>query len=111
MKRDSDYIEHILDCADWIQQFIQEGKQLFIVDRKTHSATLRELQTLAESTQRLSTELKQRHPEIQWDSIAGLRNILVHDYFGINSETVLNIITNDLPHLITVLTEEQNKNP
>jgi uncharacterized protein with HEPN domain len=55
-----------------------------LVERKTQKATPRELQELAESTQRLSSAPKGCYPDLPWSAIAGLRNVLVHDYLGIN---------------------------
>lgn len=66
-------------------------------------AVLRNLQVLAESTQRLSDEFKTLHKEIEWNKISGLRNILVHDYLGIDTETVWNIISKELAALDRVL--------
>ena len=68
-------------------------------------AVLRNLQVLAESTQRLSEEFKYRHSEIEWHKIAGLRNILVHDYLGIDTETVWVIINKELSTLERLLQE------
>lgn len=62
-------------------------------------AVLRNLQIMAESTQRLSEEYKNTHPDVDWRKISGLRNILVHDYLGIDLETVWNILARDLPGL------------
>jgi uncharacterized protein with HEPN domain len=91
VKDDRIYIDHILECMEWIACYTAEGRDAFFSDRKTQSATLRELQTLAESTQRLSDELKKAHPEIPWESISGFRNILVHDYLGIKPERIWEI--------------------
>jgi uncharacterized protein with HEPN domain len=55
-------------------------------------AVLRNLQVLAESTQRLSDDFKLQHHEVEWYKIAGLRNILVHDYLGIDIETVWAVV-------------------
>ena len=60
---------------------------------------LRNLQTLAESTQRISQALKSSHPGVDWRSIAGFRNILVHDYLGIDLERVWGVVVNRLPLL------------
>lgn len=62
-------------------------------------AVLRNLQVFAESTQRLSDDFKKLHPEIEWYKISGLRNISVHDYLGIDLETVWTVITDKLPEL------------
>jgi uncharacterized protein with HEPN domain len=62
-------------------------------------AVLRNLQTLAESTQRISDGLKILHPEVGWRSIAGFRNVLVHDYLGINLNRIWEIVAVHLPVL------------
>ena len=81
-------------------------------------ATIRRLQTLAESTQRLSDELKAEATEIDWRGISGLRNILVHDYLGgIDLDIIWDVIKRDLPELkaqieaiLRELKEEENGN-
>lgn len=62
-------------------------------------AVVRNLQTLAESTQRLSASLKATEPDVPWDSIAGFRNVLVHNYLGIDLESVWSVVETDLPEL------------
>ena len=113
MKDDSLYLHHILECLNAIQEYTVGGRETFFADRKTQKATLRELQELAESTQNLSPALKDRHPEIPWRDIAGFRNVLVHDYLGLNLSRIWQIIEHDLPGLKgdieTVLQELENK--
>ena len=99
MRDDRVHLDHILECLDWIARDIEEGRDAFFADRKTQSAVLRELQALAESTQRLSDDLKNAHPQVSWQGIAGFRNVLVHDYLGIKLDRVWNIIERDLPVL------------
>jgi uncharacterized protein with HEPN domain len=64
---------------------------------------VRNLQVLCESTQQLDESHKQRHSEINWRSIAGMRNILVHDYFEVDFKTVWQIVERDLPPLQTAM--------
>jgi uncharacterized protein with HEPN domain len=113
MKKDRVYLDHILECIGWIERFTAEGCEAFLKDRKTQSAVLRELQTLAESTERLSEEFKSRHPQIPWRNIAGFRNILVHDYLGIKLQRIWEIIEADLRLLKATLNqaigEKKNK--
>lgn len=99
MKDDRVYLDHIVECLDWIDRYTEGGREAFFSDRKTQSAVLRELQTMAESTQRLSDGLKSAHPETPWKEIAGFRSVLVHDYLGIKLERVWQIIERDLPGL------------
>jgi uncharacterized protein with HEPN domain len=66
---------------------------------RCRNAILRNLQILCESAQRVDERYKQEHPDIPWQSIAGMRNVLVHDYFDVDFETVWKIVQRDLPPL------------
>lgn len=82
MKEDKVYLEYILECIQLIETYCQGGREEYINNQMVQDAILRRLQTLAESTQRLSDDLKQKNSEIDWRSISGFRNILVHEYLG-----------------------------
>jgi len=99
VKDDRLYLIHIRESIARIGEYTGEGREAFFADRRTQDAILRNLQTLAESTQRLSADLKAAHPEVDWRGISGLRNILVHDYLGINLVRVWEIVERDLPLL------------
>lgn len=100
MKDDNLYLIHISESIEKIETFTS-GLDFasFQEQAIVQDAVLRNLQVLAESTQRLSTEFKSCHPEIEWYKIAGLRNILVHDYLGTDLETVWLAVKNNLPEL------------
>lgn len=99
MRDDRLYLLHLSESLERIEEYVVEGKEAFFADRKTQDAVLRNLQTLAESTQRLSEPLKASRPEIDWRGIAGLRNILVHDYLGVSLPRVWEVVEVFLPHL------------
>ena len=100
MKEDQIYLEYILECVNKIEAYSQGGKQDFFNNSMIQDAILRRLQTLAESTQRLSKEIKASIPDVDWRSISGFRNILVHDYLGgIDLDVVWNVLENYLPSL------------
>jgi len=104
LKSDILYTIHIRECIDRIQDYTAEiDQEQFMASSLIQDAVLRNLQVLAESTQRLSDEFKSRHPEIEWHKISGLRNILVHDYLGIYVETVWTIISEQLTALRNVV--------
>lgn len=77
----------------------EEGKDAFFADTKTQDAVMRNLQILAESTQRLSDSLREMHPEVDWLSISGFRNIAVHEYLSIDVKRIGDIVEQDLPVL------------
>jgi uncharacterized protein with HEPN domain len=93
------YVQHISDCIRRIERYCQDGELAFRESELIQDAVLRNLQTLAESTQRISDRLKLLHPEIDWRAIAGFRNVLVHDYLGINLTRIWEIVSVHLPTL------------
>lgn len=100
MKDEKLYLIHISECIERIESYVaQMDAQGFANSTMVQDAVLRNLQTMAESTQRLSDKAKESQPQIDWYKIAGFRNILVHDYLGIDTETVWNIIKKELPAL------------
>jgi uncharacterized protein with HEPN domain len=99
LKDDRLYLIHILESIERVEEYTSEGWEQFQADKKTQDAVLRNLQILAESTQRISSELKRDHPEIDWRGISGFRNVLVHDYLGVNLITVWGIIEGPLTEL------------
>jgi uncharacterized protein with HEPN domain len=100
MKDDRLYLIHISECIERIGSYTAgKDKQEFIDSTLLQDAVIRNLQTMAESTQRLSDETKKRASDIDWFNIAGFRNVLVHDYLGIDVERVWNILEKDLPAL------------
>jgi uncharacterized protein with HEPN domain len=99
MKDDRIYLEHIIDCIDRINEYTQNDRFVFMNSPLVQDAVIRNLQTLSESTQKLSAELKSQHPEINWKAISGFRNILVHNYFGLDLPGIWTVIENRLPEL------------
>lgn len=99
MKDDRLYIQHILDCIARIGRYCQNGEEAFRKSDLIQDAVLRNLHTLAESTQRIDDRLKSLHPEVDWRAISGFRNVLVHDYLGTNLERVWEIVSVHLPVL------------
>jgi len=99
MKDDGLYLVHILECIERIERYTVDGGDAFMKDTKTQDAVMRNLQTLAESTQHLSDDLRQRYPDIEWRNIAAFRNVAVHDYLGIDLKQTWDIVADDLPVL------------
>ena len=85
MTNDAVYLQHILECIRRIEKYAAPGREQFFQSDVLQDATLRNLQTLAESCQRLSAVIKATQPDISWSGIAGFRNILVHNYLGLRT--------------------------
>lgn len=99
MKQDRLYLIHIQQCLERIAEYTAGGRKRFLATSLVQDAVLRNLQTLIESSKRLSSDLKALHRDIEWNEMAGFRNVLVHDYLGINLNRVWEIVEKDLPPL------------
>lgn len=99
MRSQRAYVEHVIECISRIAEDSGHGRDAVFVSRTLQDAIARNLQVLCESTQRIDGAHKQRHPEINWTAIAGMRNVLVHDYFEVDFNTVWDVVTRDLPPL------------
>jgi len=99
VKDDRLYLIHIKECIERVIMYTEEGKDVFFADTKTQDAVMRNLQILAESTQRLSDSLIELHPEVDWRNISGFRNVAVHEYLSIDVERIWDIVEQDLPVL------------
>ncbi|MHC4071854.1 MAG: HepT-like ribonuclease domain-containing protein [Planctomycetota bacterium] len=82
-----------------IEEDVADGREQFLESHTLQDAVLRNLQTTAESTQRISEDLKATHPDVEWHRIAAFRNVLVHDYLGIDVERIWEIAQRDVPRL------------
>lgn len=112
MKDDRIYIDHILECIADIEEYTVSGKDHVFGQRVFYDATLRKLQIMAESTQRLSHFLKAQVTEIDWAQIAGFRNILVHEYLGdLDSDKLWVIVEKRIPELKAALQRYQKEQP
>ncbi|MDP2157571.1 MAG: DUF86 domain-containing protein [Nitrospirota bacterium] len=97
---DSVYVNDMLDAIGAIKGFISGmDYPAFLGDRKTYSATVRELEVIGEASGKISEALKAEHPEIDWRTIKDFRNVLAHEYFNINGEILWDIVQNKLEPL------------
>ncbi len=99
MKDDAVYLQHLKECIARIEEYTRGGHSAFLASTLIQDGVIRNLQTLGQSVAKLSEDFKSGHPEVDWKSIIGLRNVLVHDYLGINMTRVWEIVERDLPDL------------
>ncbi len=99
MKTDLTYLVHIRECIQRVIRFTAAGRELFLRDEMVQGAVLRNLQIMAESSKRISEGTKALEPAVDWPAIAGFRNVLVHDYLGVDLEEVWLIVEGFLPDL------------
>ncbi len=87
------------DCMDRIFEYTNAERARFDASRLVQDAVIRNLQTLAESSQRLSSEIKGTEPQIPWRELSGFRNVIVHGYLGVDLGAVWLVVEQDLAAL------------
>ena len=75
----------------------------FAADKKTVNAVIRSLEVLGEATKQIPALFRKKHPEIPWSKMAGMRDVLIHDYMGVDLRTVWNVVRERLPELGSLL--------
>jgi uncharacterized protein with HEPN domain len=99
VKDDRVYLLHVLEAIRRIFAFTAEGEEAFLSDIKTQDAVVRNLEIIGEAVKNISGGLRQAHPAIPWKRIAGMRDKLIHEYFGVNLKLVFEVVRHDLPEL------------
>jgi uncharacterized protein with HEPN domain len=99
MKDDRLYLIHMSECIARIEEYVREGKDVFMSSSLIQDAVIQNLQTMAESIKRISEDLKTQHPEVDWREISGFRNVLVHGYLNVDLLKVWLIVERKIPDL------------
>lgn len=99
MKSQRAYLLHVLDCIGRINDDSVSGPAAVFGSHTLQDAIIRNLQVLCESVRRLDSAWKELHPEIDWKAIAGMRNVLVHDYFDVDFQAIWDVVIRDLAPL------------
>ena len=95
-----EFLRHILDECDFIlQTTLNKTEQEIINDPTLSRAIIRSFQVIGEATKNLNDEIIVKYPQIDWKEIAGMRDKIIHDYFGIDYDIIYNTVKNDIPAL------------
>ncbi|MCK5137655.1 MAG: DUF86 domain-containing protein [Bacteroidales bacterium] len=104
MKDDSIYIEHILQSIERIQSYISGLDQIaFSGNYITQDAVVRKLEIIGEATKRISQDFRNSNPEVPWSDMAGMRDILIHDYIDVDLDIVWKTASESIPKLKDLL--------
>ena len=99
-KDDLIFIEHLLDAINKIEKYIGDiSVHEFVDNELIQDAVIRNFEIIGEATKHLSENFRNKHTEVPWKKIAGMRDILIHDYLGIDIYSVWETIEKDLPEL------------
>ena len=99
MKEDRVYLLHIAEAIASIQDYAAVGKNDFFARKMVQDAVIRNLEIIGEAVKHISPQTRLLAPEVPWQKIAGLRDVLIHDYFGVDLETVWLVVEKRLPPL------------
>lgn len=99
MNKDRLYLESIRDCLERIAEYTEPGEAAFFATRLIQDGVIRNLEVIGEATKNLSEDLRAANPSIPWRQIAGMRDVLIHDYLKVNLSRVWRTVESDLPPL------------
>ena len=93
-------LKHILDAIEEIEKYLSEVDfSIFIENSMMRFACIKQMEIIGEASNPISDELKSKFTDVEWAQIVGMRNVFAHEYFGIDSSLVWEIIKNDIPDL------------
>jgi uncharacterized protein with HEPN domain len=99
VKDDRFYLLHVRDAIDDVLAYTSPGREAFLAERLRQDGVIRKIEVIGEAVKGLSEETRRRCPEIPWRQIAGMRDRMIHEYFGVNLELVWAVVERDLPLL------------
>lgn len=105
-RQDTDYLGDICEAMDRIVEYTAGlTRDQFMRDTKTQDAVVRNLEVVGEATKALPTDWRNRYPGIPWKGLAGVRDKMIHHYFGLNYDIIWTIVSEEIPTLLPQVRE------
>ena len=99
MRKQKEWVKDILEAIEQIEKYAAKGEKEYSQNELIQKWMIYHLQIIGEAASKISNEIQISYTSIPWSQIVGLRNIVVHEYFGIDIEEIWNTITIDIPNL------------
>ncbi len=106
------YLDDMIACCRRVIEYTcGADRESFFSGGMAYDATLRNLEVLGEAAKKVPEDVRRAHPDVQWRKIAGLRDVLAHDYFGLEEETLWDVVANKVPALLPALEKIREETP